>query len=115
MDRQKGMRVRVWNGDQSEYLGEGNYLGEVTVYYIVMPDGSLRSCSNAEEQPPQEMIPPGATVQAAPGNPKIVLDSGEVVYGCQVWWEPAEKKSTGGCTVAAEAEADPWAENYKLN
>ena len=44
-------RVKVWNGDQSEYLGEGNYEGDVKVYFVRSPDGSLNSLTNAEEKP----------------------------------------------------------------
>lgn len=82
------LRVKVFNGDQSEDLGEGTYLGEVTVYFIHMPDGSLRSLHEAEKKPSEDLIPEGAELIEAPGNPKIRLDSGDVVYGCQVWWEP---------------------------
>jgi len=32
----------------------------------------------------------GAVVKKSPANPKIVLDSGQVVYGCQVWWSQLE-------------------------
>lgn len=85
------MRVKVWNGDHTEYLGEGEYVGDVTVYIIQMPDGNIQSVKNAEEKPPPEMIPPGAFLRESPDNPKIVLDSGDVVYGCQVWWEPADQ------------------------
>lgn len=103
------MKVRVWNGDQSEYLGEGEYVGEVTVYYMVMPDGSLQSLSNAEEKPDQ--IPDGATLQESPGNPKIILDNGKTVYGCQVWWEPV--KENVPCPEVEED--DPWGQNFKWN
>ena len=36
----------------------------------------------------------GWELDALPSNPKIELDSGEVVYGCQVWWTrvPEEKE-----------------------
>ena len=85
------MRVKVWNGDHSEYLGEGEYVGDVSVFVIQMPNGSLRSLENAEEMPPRDMIPEGAFVRVSPDNPKIVLDGGGVVYGCQVWWEPVER------------------------
>jgi hypothetical protein len=55
------------------------------VYAIEMPDGSIRSCANAEQEPTLDMVPEGATVKKLPRNPKIVLDSGRTVYGCQVW------------------------------
>ncbi len=85
---QAGMRVRVHDGSGEKLLGEGTYEGDVSVYFIVMPDGSLRSLSNAEEEPPPEMVPEGGEVVKTDDNPKIRLDTGEVVYGCQVWWEP---------------------------
>jgi hypothetical protein len=84
------LRVDVWNGDQSVHLGPGTYVADVPVYFFLMDDGSLRSCENAEREPYDWEVPPGATVQKSPNNPKIVLDSGRTVYGCQVWWSPLE-------------------------
>lgn len=82
-----GARVKVHDGTGENYLGEGTYEGEVEVYVIRMPDGSIRSAENAEEPPPPGDVPPGCSVQKIPGNPKIRLDSGRVVYGAQVWWD----------------------------
>lgn len=82
------MRVDVHNGDQSVHLGHGTYVADVSVYFVILPDGSLSSLSNAEEEPAADTIPPGAVVRESPSNPKIVLDNGQVVYGCQVWWSP---------------------------
>lgn len=90
-------RVRVWNGDQSEFLGEGNYVGNVPVFFIRMPDGSLRSNTDAETEPDHGDVPPGGEVVRVPNNPKIVLDNGQTVYGCQVWWEPIEHQHHAGC------------------
>lgn len=84
-----GTPVVVWNGNRTELLGEGKYAGEATVYFIRMPDGSLRSSKNAEIEP--EDIPEGATVVCSENNPKLILNDGQVVYGCQVWWEPIKK------------------------
>jgi hypothetical protein len=82
-------KVKVWNGDQSEFLGEGNYVGDVNVYVISMPNGSIQSIKNAEIKPSPEDIPEGGIIRSLK-NPKIVLDDGQVVYGCQVWWEEVE-------------------------
>lgn len=79
----KPCRVKVWNGDRSEFLGEGVYVGNVTVYFVNTENGIV-SASNAEEKP--EGIPEEQIIET-PNNPKIVLDDGRVVYGCQVWWE----------------------------
>ena len=86
--REVGMRVRVFDGAGENLIGEGTYEGEVTVYYIQHAAGHLTSMRNAEEEPPDDMVPPGARVVSSLNNPKIRLDSGDVVYGCQVWWEP---------------------------
>lgn len=85
--KKKGRRVKVWNGDQSEFLGEGNYVDDVKVYFIRLEDGSIQSNHNAEIEPEPHQIPDGADVIKAGKNPKIVLDNGDTVYGCQVWWE----------------------------
>jgi hypothetical protein len=84
-----GMRVQVFNGTGKKDLGLGTYLGEVSVWVVEMPDGSLRTNSNAEERPTD--IPPGGVLRQIPRNPKIQLDSGKIVYGSQVWWEPEPK------------------------
>ena len=78
------MRVKVWNGDQSKYLGEGTLLGTATVYFFPDKDGIIHSLKNAEEKPKDI---PGEDIIKSANNPKIELDTGEIVYGCQVWWE----------------------------
>ncbi len=88
--RNMGTRVKVWSGDQKTYLGEGTLIGFVTVYFLVENDGSLKSGANAEEKP---VGYPEDRIVEATGNPKIRLDNGEFVYGCQVWWEPIKKIS----------------------
>ena len=95
----EGKRVRVWNGDRSEYLGEGNYVGNTSVYIIQMEDGSLQSNSNAETEP--QDVPEGGVVRKINNNPKIVLDNGQTVYGCQVWWEPVEQAPDGSAPVTS--------------
>lgn len=102
-DAAEGKRVRVWNGDRSEYLGEGNLVGNVKVYAIQMPDGSLQSSSNAEIEPDPSEVPEGGVVRSVGNNPKIVLDNGQTVYGCQVWWEPAEGAAPKGSAGASAA------------
>lgn len=61
-------------------------------YAFHMPDGSLRSLQNAEVRPDdaviRQMKAQGGRLTRIRDNPKIVLDDGRVVYGCQVWWGP---------------------------
>jgi hypothetical protein len=80
-------RVVVFGGDGVTPLGEGNYVGNVSVWFIGMPDGSIQSLTNAEEKPPQEVVDQlGGELIESPENPKTILDDGRTVYGCQVWW-----------------------------
>ncbi len=84
------MRVKVMDGTGENLLGYGSVVGLVDVYAIEMPDGSLRSLGNAEEAPPEEAVrDSGGELVLIESNAKIALDEGRVVYGCQVWWEPA--------------------------
>lgn len=86
--REYPYRVRVWNGDQSDYLGEGDLVGEVDVYYVRTAAGEIEAPQQPEILPVD--LPEGASVIRAGKNPKIVLDSGRTVYGCQVWWDPID-------------------------
>ena len=86
------MRVKVFGeGDEILY---GTYNEDVTVYAFWESDGSFLSQKFAEEMPNDTTIDEaekrGATLQRIENNPKIVLDNGEVVYGCQVWWSKIE-------------------------
>lgn len=80
-----GQRVRVKDGSNTSVVGFGTYEGQVDVYVVKTAEGNLLSDSNAEVKP--EYIPPGGVLVKLPNNPKIRLDNGKVVYGCQVWWE----------------------------
>lgn len=86
-----GMRVRVYDGSGEVLLGEGTYEGDVKVWFFAMPDGNLQSLQNAEEEPTPDMIPKDAELVCTDDNPKIRLDDGRVVYGCQVWWEAIDE------------------------
>ena len=77
-----GMRVRVYDGEYKQLLGEGTLVGLVTVYAVYDSNRGVL-VSEAEAEVPQE----GS--RKIVGSPKIVLDDdSKVVYGCQVWWEP---------------------------
>ena len=84
------MRVQVMSSDKSKDLGLGTLTEHVTVYLYVAPDGSLASSSDAEKKPSDEaasaLEAAGCVPYKIEGNPKIVLDDGNIVYGCQVWW-----------------------------
>ena len=57
------------NKDEVQMYGYGVYVGEEKPEVPVMGI-------------PIEKLPPGLT------NPKIVLDNGDIVWGCECWWGP---------------------------
>lgn len=88
------MRVKVLSGDRQQYLGEGDHVGSVMTWFWVSPNASLASLPECEREPSAEakagMEADGYELLSVDDNPKIVLDSGRVVYGCQVWWTRVE-------------------------
>lgn len=93
----EGTRVFVRPGDGRNVLHRGTYVGVATVYFVRTnassprrSDSTLVTFENPEQMPSEAdiaSVPDGELVRLE-GNPKIVLDDGRVVYGCQVWWEP---------------------------
>ena len=88
------IRVKVSSGDGRKYLGLGNLVGYPPVFMFRGPKGNLLSNKACEEKPSpeliQEMEEAGAKFVRLPANPKIELDNGDVVYGCQVYWSRVE-------------------------
>lgn len=82
---QRGDRVKVWDHKQEEYWGEGTYLKEVEVYAAVMPNGEIFTTESPEEDPEND-IPEGSKIEKLMTS-KIILDTDEIVYGCQIWFE----------------------------
>lgn len=76
-----GQRVKVFDGSGVKDLGYGIFEGYSTVYVKPIRGGIL----NSGEQPMEGYFP-------VPNNPRIRLDNGQVVYGCQVWWVPVEEE-----------------------
>ena len=97
MTEDKNLRVRVISGNGKEDLGLGYMVGWVNVYFWRSPGGSLLSSSeNAEGKPSDELVKEmydaGADLQEM-HNPKIVLDNGKIIYGCQCYWRKVEEKA----------------------
>ena len=100
--------------DEVSFLGFGVYVGDEVP---PAPMGMFRAVFRAATWEELDRIvaedagcEPNPIVR--PTNPKIVLDDGEVVWGCECWWGPeagyamfrgarAEKR----CSIAAERKA----------
>lgn len=82
----EGMRVEVFDGSGKEFLGLGTMMGFVDVY-IVRHENGIYSAHDAETKP--EGFPEEA-ITKIPSNPKIKLDDGRIVYGCQTYWKKIE-------------------------
>ena len=81
----KQPRVIVNSLDDPDKQRQGIYAGDVNVYAVLDEQtGNLIQVKEGDTAPEPE---PGQVVQEVGPNPKLVLDDGEVVYGCQVWWE----------------------------
>lgn len=84
-------RVEVTSGDWSCVLGHGRLLGYTDVWVFQSRQTDRLALREITEYEPSEAVvrdweSRGARLAHVPSNPKIMLDSGEVVYGCQVWW-----------------------------
>jgi hypothetical protein len=90
------VRVRVWAGNKKQDLGLGTLEGYVNVFLIQLPGGTLTLLPDAEARPTAAEVAAlysrGGILVEWPGNPKIRLDSGQVVYGCLVRWSPLYDK-----------------------
>ena len=89
-------RISAISGDGKENLGKGWYVGNVNVYsFRDFSTMSLHTLSNAEQRPSDQLIEAqsalGRELDILENNPKLVMDNGEVYYGCQVWWEEIDE------------------------
>lgn len=89
-----GTRVQVYAVDGERDLGLGTYVGMVALSEAAQEDpspavGEPDSLELSEE----ELEEAGAIVEGLLNDeiqtPKIMLDSGEIVYGFQCWWHEA--------------------------
>lgn len=91
-----GVRVRVTSADGKHDLGFGTYVGDVLLTEalqepiapcVALPEPmELTPDEQAElERRIEELETTGTT------TPKIILESGDVIYGFQCWWEECEK------------------------
>ena len=81
-----GDLVDIYDAPFGNVVGTGTYQGEVNLHAMVAPETGMLVVS---EEPFAEEATKGMAVLAdIIGNPKIKLEDGRVVYGCQVWWQP---------------------------
>jgi hypothetical protein len=70
-------------------LGHGQYVADTTVYMILYKKGREHDMLCSETKPSKEEIGRlKGTLREIKDIPKIILDDGQTVYGCQVIWEP---------------------------
>ncbi|MFA7309580.1 MAG: hypothetical protein WC050_01610 [Candidatus Paceibacterota bacterium] len=106
-----GSRVQVMSADGIKELGFGTYMGRVSFGEVIRnPDPS----ATMPLPPPEErtgivgaFIEEMAKVMTADDQmtPRIVLDSGETVYGFQCWWSVVEQQSAGKLPPIGTVEA----------
>jgi hypothetical protein len=85
-------RVAVISADREKFLGYGVYLGDF-------------DCHALSEYWANEADRLGLYPDVAAGyrsgkiqskNPKIELDSGETIWGCECWWGPEDEFKASG-------------------
>ena len=87
-----GTKVKVVSGDSRTDLGQGTYIGEADIYLLRDKNGSVFIPDQPEHPISEEtLVRNRLTLSKVEQTPKIRLDSGETVYGCQVWWAPVEE------------------------
>jgi hypothetical protein len=83
-------RVNVMSGDSKTDLGQGTLIGYADVYFYQGKHGELISRHDAEWKPGFWFrlwhLITCRPIMKSSMNPVIELDSGQTVYGCQVWW-----------------------------
>lgn len=114
------MRVDVWNGDKSQYLGQGTLIGKAIIYgYQGFQNGNPIMYSNPDSPEKPMPNPPPNTTEHKGESPKIKLDSGQIVYGCQTWWSPVQETETvkqeEPCLETLTGLAEAAFEKYNLN
>jgi len=107
------IRVKVWI-DRDRYLGSGQLVGHVTIaeaykdiYHIATTEEVLELYLQnmlgfiarlTPDKLPQSLVEKLKDERAkeleVATTPKIILDSGATVYGCQIWWEPIEERKS---------------------
>lgn len=94
-----GSRVHVMSADGSKDLGLGTYMGAVPMK-DVLEDQTPSAVPVPEpvEMTDEERAEVGAMVEQLTEDgattPKIVLDSGETIYGFQCWWSEIDDGET---------------------
>lgn len=100
--------------EEVSFLGFGVYVGDEVP---PAPMGFVRAVFNAAtwedfDRVVAEDAGSEPNPAARPTNPKIVLDDGEVVWGCECWWGPEAgyaafrgTRTEKRCSIAAERKA----------
>jgi hypothetical protein len=92
-----GHRVAVISADRKSFLGYGEYLGDFDCEPM-----RLWMAEKAREMGEHKLANDFESGKLSRTNPKIRLDSGQELWGCECWWGDAEqfdrtrKQPTGG-------------------
>ncbi len=95
-----GSRVHVWRGDQTKDLGYGTYMGDVPCDTISQEEverieGFLGPSDSEPADPHLANEAYLFMIETRQPVAKIVLESGETIYGHLCWWEFVEGERRG--------------------
>ncbi len=89
-----GSRVHVLNANGTKELGYGTYMGRVPMKDVPDEPAACVAIEEPVQLTEAEQAEVGAMVEQLTEDeattPKIVLDSGETIYGFQCWWTEAD-------------------------
>lgn len=106
----KNERVAVVSADQKTFLGYGVYEGDFDC--AIMRKTLAVSAREIGEMEMAEQLESGEFPYM---NPRILLDSGERVWGCECWWGPRKAFEDNGYAKKYGLPADPGAAEELLN
>lgn len=88
MDKKE--RVIVFSGDGKSVIGIGTMVGYEKLVYVFAENDGMSLVNASLEKPSdvivEEMEKRGYTLVELKDNPRIVMDSGSTLFGCQCWW-----------------------------
>jgi hypothetical protein len=87
-----GMRVAVVSADRKTFLGFGTYVGDFQ--HPQLTEEYAQAAESLPDIPDEHRAEMAARIRAGEThfgkNPKLQLDNGQIAWGCETWWGPAD-------------------------
>lgn len=98
MNYEPGTRVAVLDASGKKFVGYGIYEGDFHCQQLAELYASCATTLPDTTEPERERL--AAHILSGGGsisrNPRIRLDSGDILWGCECWWGPADEFVANG-------------------